>query len=361
MYKNRISLSSLRLNNIIMCKLSVRKFFLFVLLIILSVSKAFAQQPFRIMFYNVENLFDVRDDSLKNDEEFLPGGSMNWSSWKYWEKLKNITRVVTSIGEMHSPALVGLCEIEGDSAIYDLTKRSPLRAQGYSYITTDSPDERGIDVALLYQRHQFKLLEKHEYQIHFENKNARPSRNILHAVGRLINSDTLDVFVCHFPSRRDGKRESEHLRIDAAKLLKSKTDSLFATRKTTNIVIMGDFNDHPNDKSLAKTLKAKSLKDDLDAKSLYNMFLHKMKNADFGSYKYQGRWEVLDQFIVSGTLLIDSTKTQILNNEACVYQADFLLLDDDINGGSKPFRTYQGPRYIGGFSDHLPVFMDLKL
>ncbi|MFA6838635.1 MAG: hypothetical protein WCR12_07335 [Dysgonamonadaceae bacterium] len=339
----------------------MKKKTLILLLTVFYATGAFAQQPFRIMFYNVENLFDVRDDSLKNDDDFLPGGNMNWNNWKYWEKLKNITRVVTSIGKMYSPALVGLCEIESDSTIYDLTKRSPLRAQRYSYITTNSPDERGIDVALLYQRHQFKLLEKHEYQIQFENKKASPTRNILHTVGRLINSDTLDVFICHFPSRRDGKRESEHLRIDAAKLLKSKTDSLFATRITSNIVIMGDFNDHPNDKSLTKILQAKSVKDDLYTTSLYNMFYHKMKTPDFGSYKYQGRWEVLDQFIVSGTLLLDSAKTQISNNEAQVYQADFLLLDDDKNGGSKPFRTNLGPRYIGGFSDHLPIYLDLEL
>ena len=109
------------------------------------------------MFYNVENLFDICDDSLKNDNDFLPNGFMRWTEWKYKRKINNITKVITAVGGMNSPALVGLCEIENDSVLHDLTRRSPLSAQGYEFIITNSPDERGIDVGLLYQRHLFKL------------------------------------------------------------------------------------------------------------------------------------------------------------------------------------------------------------
>src|SRR5690554_4500288 len=137
------------------------------------------------MFYNVENLFDTIDNPLKNDDDFLPDGFMRWTSWKYWEKLRNITRVITAVGEMNSPALVGLCEVENDSVLFDLTRRSPLRAQAYEYIISDSPDERGINVALLYQRHQFKLVDKEEYQIGFTRPQDRPTRNILHAAGEI--------------------------------------------------------------------------------------------------------------------------------------------------------------------------------
>ena len=137
------------------------------------VPKVCSQQNFRVMFYNVENLFDTKHDSLKNDHDFLPGGFMNWNNWKYWEKQRNIGRVITAVGEMQSPALVGLCEIENDSVIYDLTKRSPIHSQQYDYLVTNSPDLRGIDVALLYQRHQFKLLEKNEYEVQFRKKDAR--------------------------------------------------------------------------------------------------------------------------------------------------------------------------------------------
>lgn len=335
---------------------------LFTLCVVLfSFTKITAQNNFRIMFYNVENLFDTKHDSLKNDYDFLPGGFMNWSDWKYWEKQRNIGRVITAVGEMQSPALVGLCEIENDSVIFDLTKRSPIRTQEYEYLVTNSPDIRGIDVALLYQRHQFKLLEKNEYEVIFSKENARPTRNILHAVGQVISGDTLDLFVCHFPSRYGGQLESEGGRIDAAQLLRDKTDSLFSVRKDANIIIMGDFNDHPDNKSICKVLKARSLNYHLDKHELYNLFLHRIKERDFGTLKYQGQWGVLDQFIVSGNLLMEKNNVKIENNEAHIFKADFLTEKDEEYGGVQPYRTNLGPRYIGGFSDHLPIYMDLTI
>lgn len=318
-----------------------------------------SQVKYRAMFYNVENLFDTVKDSVKNDDDFQPDGLMRWNSWRYWEKLKNITRVITAVGEMNSPSLVGLCEVENDSVIYDLTKRSPLRAQGYDYIVTNSPDERGIDVALLYQSHHFNLLEKREYEVQFTSKNARPSRNILHAVGQVINKDTLDVFVVHPPSRYGGQLESEPQRLDVARVLRSCVDSLLYMRENCNVLILGDFNDYPNNKSLREVLNVKSIKSPLEKNNLYNMFLHRMKEKDFGTYFYQGRWGILDQIIVSGNMLSDSNSIRVNNNEAHVFKADFLLEEDRNTGNSKPFRTYLGPRYVGGFSDHLPVYVDL--
>ncbi|MDD3787082.1 MAG: hypothetical protein PHO94_00105 [Petrimonas sp.] len=329
------------------------------LLFLLSLSLK-AQQDFRIMFYNVENLFDTQNDSLTLDDDFLPDGEMQWSPWKYWEKLKNITRVITAVGGMRSPALVGMCEIENDSVIFDLTRRSPLRAQRYDYITTNSPDERGIDVALLYQRDQFNLFEKNEYEIIFTQP-TKPTRNILHAVGSTLSGDTLDVFVCHFPSRSGGQMVTERARMDAAALLRRKTDSLFCLRQQANIVIMGDFNDHPNDKSLAETLNAHEITGSVQDKTLYNLFRHRIKERGFGTYVFQGNWEILDQFIVSGNLLNKLNSIHIKDNKAHVFNAPFLLEKDKIYGIKRPYRTNLGPRYMGGFSDHLPVFVDLTL
>lgn len=320
-----------------------------------------AQTDFRIVFYNVENLFDTEKDSVKMDDDFTPEGFMKWTPWKYWEKLKNITRVITAVGGMQSPALVGLCEIENDSVIFDLTRRSPLRAQQYEYVVTNSPDERGIDVALLYQRHQFNLLKTNEYELRFRENFSRPTRNILHAEGKIINGDTLDVLVCHFPSRRGGKSETETFRMQAAELLRAKTDSLFATRQNAHIVIMGDFNDQPHDKSLFQVLKARSINYHLDDNELYNLFFHRTKERNFGTYKFQGNWEILDQFIVSGNLLSHNHSVKLSNKEAHVFNADFLLQDDDRYGGKQPYRTNLGPRYIGGFSDHLPIYLDLEI
>jgi endonuclease/exonuclease/phosphatase family metal-dependent hydrolase len=337
------------------------RFIVVTLFWVISLSTLFCQNDLRIMFYNVENLFDTKDDSLKNDDEFLPEGFMQWTSWKYWEKLRNITRVITAVGGMQSPALVGLCEVENDSVLFDLTKRSPLRVQEYEYVITHSPDERGIDVALLYQRHQFRLLEAREYEIVFSDKGRRPTRNLLHAVGEIMNGDTLDLFVCHFPSRSDGQQETEPARIDAATLLRAKTDSLRALREHANIVIMGDFNDHPDNKSLRQTLKAGSAQGAIRRDELYNLFYHESPAEDYGTYKYQGRWEVLDQMIVSGNLLMKESTLQVKKGKAEIFTAPFLLTEDDRYYGRKPHRTSQGPRHIGGFSDHLPIYTDLLM
>lgn len=318
-----------------------------------------AQNDFRIMFHNVENLFDTLDDPEKEDNDFLPDGFMRWTPWKYWEKLRNISRVITAVGGMESPALVGLCEIENDSVLFDLTKRSPLRAQGYEYIITHSPDNRGIDVGLLYQRHKFKPLQTREYEVKFNRRDIGPTRNILHVTGKVINGDTLDLLLCHFPSRSAGERETEPARLQAATLLKTKTDSLFSLRENAHIIIMGDFNDHPTNKSLSRVLGARNARSPLLRNQLYNLFLHRIKEPDFGSYKYKGIWEILDQFIVSGNLLMKENRIQIKNNEANIFKADFLLEKDEKYYGKKPYRTNLGPRYIGGFSDHLPIYLNL--
>lgn len=327
--------------------------------LIVSCSLCVSQTTYRAMFYNVENLLDTYDNPHKNDDEFLPNGAMRWTNWKYWEKLKNITRVITAVGQMQSPSLVGLCEVENDSVIYDLTKRSPLRAQGYEYIVTNSPDERGINVALLYQPHHFKLLHYHEYEVQFSTPHARPTRNILHAVGEVINGEIVDVFVIHPPSRYGGQLESEPQRIDAAATLRSRVDSVMSLRSNANVMILGDFNDYPNDKSVHTILGARSLHSNHHRHHLYNMFLHRMGEKDFGSYFFKGRWGILDQIIVSGNMLFHENSIHVKDNEAHIFKAPFLLEEDTRTGQRKPRRTYLGPRYIGGFSDHLPIYIDL--
>lgn len=335
------------------------------LLLTLFIPEAVSQNGFRVMFYNVENLFDTHDEPLKNDNDFLPDGFMRWTNWKYKKKQSDITKVITAVGGMQSPALVGLCEVENDSVLIDLTKRSPLRAQEYEFIISNSPDERGIEVALLYQRHQFKLLEDTEYEIIFSDKNRRPTRNILHAVGTIVNGDTLDVFVCHFPSRVSGRIETEQARIESARVLRTKVDSLLSARTNLNLIIMGDFNDSPNDKSLRDILKANEMKSKYikegseSRKQLYNLLYRKNKATDYGTYKYKGVWTINDHLIVNGNLLNEESNIKVKLNKSYIYKKDFLLEVDEKYYGKKPYRTYVGPRYIGGFSDHLPIFMDL--
>lgn len=335
-------------------------FFVFVGVNLLYLSPTYSQEQIRVVAYNVENLFDTKDNPQTNDDDFLPEGKNKWTHYRYWQKLKNITRVITAIGEMKSPALVGLIEIENDSVLHDLTRRSPLRMQRYSYICTDSPDRRGVNVGLLYQPEDFKLIKYHEYQVEPPRFHNHPTRHILHGIGQLVNGDTLDVFVCHYPSRREGKRKSEPYRVNASRIIREKVDSLFRERTKARVIIMGDFNDEPQDKSLSQVLGARPLEEQRVPKdTLVNLFWRKHKAVPQGTYRFQGKWNMLDQFIVSGSLLDASSTVRVLPLSVKIFAPTFLHEEDVTYGGIKPFRTYLGPRYIGGFSDHFPIVMDL--
>lgn len=318
--------------------------------------------PFRVMSWNVENLFDTHHDSLKNDEEFLPEALRHWNYSRYKKKLDDIARVIVAVGEWNPPALVGLCEVENDTVLRDLTRRSPLKNLDYRYVMTNSPDQRGIDVALLYQRDLFKLLSYRSISIP-SFKQHRPTRDLLHVSGLLLTGDTLDVFVCHLPSRSGGAKESEPYRLFAAQKLRTEVDSLLKGRFHPQLIIMGDFNDYPTNKSINKILEAEAppATSEVSPLKLYHLLARKAKSRDFGSYKYRGEWGLLDHLIVSGTLL-DATKNFFTCEEkANVFQPSFLLIDDEKYGDKEPFRTYKGMRYQGGFSDHLPIFTDFEL
>ena len=334
---------------------------LFILALLLSGGQIFAQKSFRVMFYNVENLFDCRHDTLKNDYEFLPNSMRAWHYGKYKQKVTNISKVITAVGEWNPPALVGLCEVENDSVLTNLVRYSPLKKFGYRYIITHSCDERGIDVALLYQRGSFRLIEHDSIRIIFPDKHQRATRDILHVAGQVINGDTLDVFVCHMPSRTGGEKESEPSRILAASFLKHYSDSLFLVRTHPNILIMGDFNDYPHNKSISEVLGAKAPTTTPDDKKLYNLLAEREKDKTFGSYKYQGEWNILDQLIVSGFLLNNKEGLFTSEKQAGICNQPFLLEEDEKYSGVKPFRTYYGMKYQGGYSDHLPVFLDFTL
>ncbi|MCD8182641.1 MAG: endonuclease/exonuclease/phosphatase family protein [Bacteroides sp.] len=351
------------------------KTFYLLFLLLLSVSLHAQKQKdtltFRIMSYNVENLFDCRHDTLKNDYEFLPDAMRHWNYSKYKKKLDAIARVIIAVGEWTPPALVALCEVENDSVMRALTRYSVLREAGYRYVMTHSPDERGINVALLYQRGLFKLLSYESLPVEKPRTSSRPTRDILHVSGMLLNKDTLDVFVAHFPSRSGGAKESEPYRLLAARRLKDAADSLSRVRRRPQIVILGDFNDYPDNKSVRKVLKAEAppliaatpQSDTIyHPDALYHLLARKCATRKhYGSYKYQGEWGLLDHIIVSGNLLRKDAPLSTSENKADVYCPAFLLTDDKKYGGQQPFRTYYGMKYQGGYSDHLPVWAEFSL
>ena len=324
-----------------------KNIFIFILFLCLAFPVQ-AQESFRVVFWNVENLFDCKDDPRKNDNEFLPDAKRSWTPYRYWEKIRKIAKGIIASGNDYVPDLVGLCEVENDSCLYDLTRRSPLREAGYRYVMTDSPDQRGIDVALLYQRANFKVLQHQAIRVPHKQLKKGTTRDILHVVGKVVSGDTLDVIVCHLPSRSGGQAKSEPYRIWVADMIKQTADSLMKVRRNPYIIMMGDFNDYPTNKSMKRLCSGKHL---------HNL----MTGKKGGTYRYRGEWGILDQFIVSGSLLKKKSNVRTSKENAQILCHPFLLEEDDKYGGEKPFRTYNGMKYQGGFSDHLPICLDLTI
>ena len=344
---------------------------LLLLLVLCLVTPLHAQQgrdslTLRVMSYNVENLFDYEHDSLKNDYEFLPSYQRHWDKKKYKRKLNAIASVITAVGQWTPPTLVGLCEVENERTINDLTKNTRLRRYGYRFAMTNSPDERGIDVALLYLPTQFREVETQYIPVVLTGKGDRPTRDILHVVGQLQNLDTLDVFVCHFPSRSGGEKESEPKRIKAATILRHAVDSLVSIRKDAKVIIMGDFNDYPENRSIREalgTFDAYPVQPAYRANRLYHLLAgNKKGDNEYGSYRYRGQWGFLDHLIVNGNLLLQESSLYTVPGKADVYKAKWLLTEDTRYGGVLPYRNYSGMKYQKkGYSDHLPVYADFRL
>lgn len=312
------------------------------------------QTTYRVMCYNVENYFDCVDDSLTDDSEYLPGGMRGWNYEKYTRKQANISKVIAAVGGWEAPALVGLCEIESEKCMWDLTRHSGLKNMNYRFVHFESPDPRGVDVALLYQAMFFKPVRKQAINIRFPFSEKSRTRDVLFVSGIVPTGDTLHVFVCHFPSRLGGELESEEKRNFVASVVRQKTDSLFAANAKSNILIMGDFNDYPTDKSIFDVLGALPPVKNAGFGKLYNL-MYPVHFAGKGSHKHEGSWGALDQIIVSGNLLINNSFSC---KEAAVFEAPFLLEEDNKFLGKQPFRTYNGMKYQAGFADHLPVFVD---
>ena len=290
---------------------------------------------------NCENLFDCQHDSLKQDTEWLPDGQRHWTPARYWRKLNNIGQELLSCQEEGLPDLVALVEVENDSVVFDLTRRSLLRNAGYRYLMTQSPDMRGIDVALLYQPTSFRPL-CYDYLEVTPLEGMRPTRDILYVQGETLNRDTLHVFVVHAPSRFGGERPTRPNRQLVMDRLMGAVSLLPADAK---VVVAGDFNDYADSPSLVF----------LEQNGLHNVSRGaKGTHGAEGTYRYEGEWESIDHVLVSSSLL-EHVK------QAYVNDVPFLLEEEKKYGGVKPLRTFNGYRYQRGFSDHLPLVVRFQL
>lgn len=315
---------------------------------------------FSILFYNVENLFDTKDNPHANDNDFVPDGGRYWNSKKLNTKLNNISKVILNCNAWEYPAIIAMCEVENRDVLEMLTKTTALKSIGYKIIHKDSPDHRGIDVAVLYDSKQFYPISYKYYPLKNKKGGVKRTREILYVSGLVNETDTIHVFVNHWSSRYSGVLETQQGRNSAAALLRSKVEELNKQFKTPKIIIVGDFNDQPTDESMLVYLKAKTIGANVLNQDLYNVSYH-WGGIGKGTLKYRSQWSVFDQVVVSGVLLTSKVGVGLKPENTGIVDLPFLLERDEKYGGIKPKRTYYGYTYKGGFSDHLPVLIKLNI
>ena len=307
------------------------------ILVLLLLCSCLTAKPQRIVWWNVENLFDCQHDSLKEDYDFLPEGQYHWTKGRYWKKLDNISRTIAAIAdEKEWPMIIGLCEVENDTVLRDLTRRSPLRIARYSYIHEEGPDTRGVDVAMLYDSLQFRPHGYKTVRIPSTEWRFQPTRDILHVWGDCPSlNDVLHIIIVHLPSRAKNGRTGERHRRIAVTTLCGMLDELNGKR----ILLMGDFNAESDDKIFKGIYER-----------MTSLMPQKRKelNQARGTYYFRKLWGYLDHILVSPNLAP--------NIEERIEVGDFPFL---LTEKSTPWRTFQGPVYKGGFSDHLPIWVDL--
>jgi predicted extracellular nuclease len=309
------------------------------------------QKGIRIMFYNVENLFDIYNDSLTNDDDFTPVGLMRWNNSRYYRKLNSLYKTIAAAGEWNMPEIIALCEVENRRVIKDLISETYLSKYDYGIIHEDSPDLRGIDVCMIYRKDVAEILDYRYLVPSGKEMSDFHSRSVLYASLR-INTDTLHIIVNHWPSRRGGALAGEDLRKSIAVMVADVCNSVNkACQGNGKILICGDFNSTPDDTEIETLLNSVS-------SGLVNLSLQPSETGE-GSYRYKGTWEMIDQVIVSKTLLNTESGLCISPEGFRIFKPGFLLEIDPVYPGSSPFATYRGYRYHGGYSDHLPVIVDL--
>ncbi|MGD1946458.1 MAG: endonuclease [Croceivirga sp.] len=304
-----------------------------------------------IAFYNLENLFDTVDDPNTLDDDFTPKGFKRWKDSRYRSKIKKLGKAISRIGmEEHTsaPVLVGIAEVENDTVVEKLLQTKYLRDIPYDYIHFDSPDERGIDTGLIYQKEYFEVINAETIALMITDTHGKRdfTRDILYVHGRL-SGEEIHIFVNHWPSRRDGVDETKHKRIEAAKTILQKINMLNVPPEDLNVLIMGDFNDDPNSESIQVLM----------ASRLFINPFKKLLSPYSGSANYKGKWSLFDQIILSHSFLNHEKNTHSFQ-EAQIFAPRFLKQWKGKYKGN-PFQTFAGRKYVGGYSDHFPVFVTM--
>ena len=312
------------------------KYSILIILTLLS-QNSFSQKTNKIAFYNVENLFDTINGP-NIDEEYLPKAKKNWNSSKYYTKINHIRKVII---ELKKPIIMGFCELENRLVLEDLISDKALK--NYRIVHFDSKDARGIDVGIIYN--SCVLTEENSGILRFNlpHQNEPTTRDILFA-SFLYKKDKIHVLVNHWPSRRGGVEESKPKRMKAAQQAKKYIDSILNANSKAKIILMGDLNDSPDNNSV----------------KLIGSTLHPMIKKESGSFggthQYKGQWDILDHIFVSNGCF--EGKKKIVKNSGKIHEFEFLM--EVYKGNKQPYRTFVGSKYLGGYSDHLPVSVEIK-
>lgn len=332
-----------------------------IVFLFLSFTISFSQEKkYKIVcigFYNLENLYDTINDPLKNDEEFLPGGSYAYNSFIYTDKLNRLSDVVFQIGKDHSPdgvALLGVAEVENQNVLEDLVAQPKLRVRNYKIVHHNSPDVRGVDVGLLYNPKYFQVTNSESLFVPLISAEGRPiyTRDVLWVSG-VLDGEPVHVFVNHWPSRRGGEDASAPFRASAARVAKKVIDSLVLINPLTKIILMGDLNDDPINESVTKVIGAKGDIKKVREGGMYNPWM-KLYKSGIGSLAYNDSWNLFDQILISYGFL-NNEQQGLFFRSSHVFKKNFMLVESGRYAGY-PLRTFEGVKYLGGYSDHFPTY-----
>ena len=342
-----------------------------IMLVVMFV-QAQTNESVRVAFWNMENFFDPYVDSTKTYNAFTEDGMQHWTKTRFYRKRNNMYKAILAMSENRPLGILGMCEVENEYVLSALFEQTPLKKHNYRWVLYEGPDKRGIDPAIVYSLDHFMLVESAVIPYYNPEDTAYHSRDILYAkfvtveVPELVEGpshiiDTLHVFVNHWPSRYSGELETVGSRSCSAAILRAKVDSIMAAAPEgyqPKVIMMGDLNDCPTDPSVYDVLRARH-PSEREEGCLINLF-GKNEGLGFeGTLKHQADWQIFDQIIVTEGLMNTGEGLRYQEGSARIFHAGFMLEDDETYHGKKLFRTYIGPRYFGGFSDHLPVYIDL--
>lgn len=312
-----------------------------------------------VAFWNLENFFDPFVDTTKAYNEFTENGGQHWTKTRFYNKRNNIYKAILAFSKAQPIGIMGVCEVENEFVLNALFAQTPLKRFNYRWVHYEGPDRRGIDPAIIYSKDKFQLVYSEAIPFYNPRDTAMISRDILYAKFFDYRSDTLHCFVNHWPSKYRGELETVEARNCAAGIVRRKVDSITAVIPDAKIIIMGDFNDTPEAPCIREVLGAKHRSEITENDLLVNLFARAEDLGFKGTLKHQESWSIFDQIIVTKSL-INSNSLHCTSSDARIVHDSMLLTEDATYHGVKLNRTYLGPRYLGGFSDHLPVVLLLR-